>query len=133
MSGESRGERGPFLPGVILFAALVPLLVRLPWPALERLLRPRRARFPASPARVVAAVESARRLGWPFVRPGCLARTVTRCYFLRRAGIACDLCFGVGYTDRGFSGHCWLSRAGEPYLEPADTLSEFTAVHRLTA
>ena len=120
---------------ILAVAAVVPLLMRLPLPRVSSLLEPRRVPRHPTPAqedriaRLVLAVLSA---GRPLVRRGCLTRGVTLYYFLRRAGADVSLCFGMGTSTEkadGFDGHCWLSKQGEPYLEPRDPRPLYTPMY----
>ncbi|HEX6106796.1 MAG TPA: lasso peptide biosynthesis B2 protein [Gemmatimonadales bacterium] len=118
---------------VLLFAALVPLLVRLPLPVVERLVR-RRGAPPARTAdsdRIVRYVEHA--VGLPGIRRSCLTRGVTLYYFLTRAGVDVSLCFGVGTLDGVMGAHCWLVKDGEPYLERGDVPFPFVPMHVIPA
>jgi len=112
------------LARMIVFASLVPVMMRLRPRTLERLLRrPARRPEPASldgALRIVEHLAMARRIASPLVRPGCLTRGLTLYYFLRGAGFDVTLCFGMGTAAGQFSGHCWLSRAGGPFLEAPD-------------
>jgi hypothetical protein len=106
-----------------VFASLVPLLMRFKLARLERLLRVRRRSgrpSSRSPDAIVKHLQLARRIGSPVVRSGCLTRGVTLYYFLRRAGIDVTLSFGVRRIGEEFIGHCWLVRAGVPFLEEED-------------
>jgi hypothetical protein len=111
---------------VVLFAAAVPLLLRLV--RIDRLgdwLEPRREPPlpPADPETIPAMVRRIDRLRvacHPAVRSGCLTRGITLYYFLRRAGAPATLHFGMGEMADGFAGHCWVELAGEPIAEPRD-------------
>ncbi len=108
--------------------------MRLPLDRLARLLEPRRAPAPRTPAeveRLVASVESVLAAGWPLVRRGCLTRGVTLFWFLRRAGVPVDLVFGMGTPADGFEGHCWLVRDAEPWLERTDPRPVFAETYRI--
>ena len=118
---------------IVLFAAAVPLLVRLPLPRLHALIEPRSPARRPEPARVrkiVAYVDDAVRLGWPIVRRGCLTRGLTRYHFLRRAGLDVALCFGAGAPQGEFAGHCWLVLDGEPFLEDRDPRPVIAELYR---
>jgi hypothetical protein len=99
------------------------LLVRLPLPRLAAVLSPPRRKaqsvtFPAVEAeRILRCVESSQQVGSPLVRRGCLTRGITLYWFLHRAGADVSLCFGLGRVGEGLTGHCWLIRDGQPYLE----------------
>jgi hypothetical protein len=112
------------LAQVLPFAATVPLLLRLPLENLANLVEPcRRRATPAGEAvvnRIVRTVDAAIDLGSPVVRGGCLTLGLTRYYFLRRAGIDVTLHFGISDPSGDVVAHCWLTRAGEPYLEGTD-------------
>ncbi|MGH2536041.1 MAG: lasso peptide biosynthesis B2 protein [Candidatus Promineifilaceae bacterium] len=51
----------------------------------------------------------------------CLRRSLTRYYFLRRAGVPVELQFGArlgdGRPERQLHGHAWLALDGQPYYE----------------
>jgi hypothetical protein len=119
-----RGLRSPgevvLFVRIFSFAIAVPVLMRLDIRRLGRWLEPHHV--PAIPnteeiQQIIDCFERARRVGAPVVRGGCLTRGVTLYYFLRRAGLAVSLCFGMGKRDQGFDGHCWLLEEGEPFLE----------------
>jgi hypothetical protein len=125
------GER-VLLLAVLVAAPAVPLLMRLPLPAVERLLTARRPRGPRRgrrlPAeRVAAVVEAAQALAHPVVRRGCLTRGVSLFWLLRDRDRDGDLrlCFGIGGPADDFSGHCWLERDGELHLERVDPRARF--------
>jgi hypothetical protein len=117
---------------VIAFASSVPLLMRLRPRTLERLLSlPQRrpdALSDEAAGRIVDHLQTARRIASPLVRAGCLTRGLTLYYFLRRAGYDVTLCFGIGRVGSEFTGHCWLSRAGAPFLEATDPRSRYAHV-----
>jgi hypothetical protein len=119
---------------ICVFAALTPVLVRLELPTLARLLgRSSRSR-PGGPERIdriTRFTDYALRVGRPLVRSRCLTRGITLCYFLRRAGLDVELCYGVGTPLGEFAGHCWLELDGDPYLEPRDPRTDFTATFRI--
>jgi hypothetical protein len=118
---------------IVLFAAVVPLLARLPLAKLQLLLRPRSRRHVPSgePERVTRFVEQAMRV--PGIRHTCLTRGVTLYYFLTRAGVDVSLCFGVGAVDGVLGAHCWLVRDGAPYLERSDRPFPFVPMHVIPA
>jgi hypothetical protein len=136
--GELRGMREVLLFAYMgAFASSVPLLMRLPLPRLRALLtRPpaRRRPSPAAVQRLEALVALAPRVGHPVVRPGCLTRGVTLFWFLRRAGVDVELCFGLGPADVDSpDGHCWLVRDGRPFMEQADPRWRFAEIFRMPA
>ncbi|MGA2925527.1 MAG: lasso peptide biosynthesis B2 protein [Solirubrobacteraceae bacterium] len=115
------------------FAAAVPLLMRLPLPRVAALL----TRAPHRPAPSAAEVERLERLitlapraARPLVRTGCLTRGVTLFWFLRRAGLDVELCFGLDAAS-GTDGHCWLSVDDKPFLEKRDPRPRFAQLYRL--
>ena len=122
---------------VLGFAAAVPLLMRLRLPTLGRLLEHRCAvpvahrNLDEASARIIRTVESVLAIGAPLISPRCLTRGLTLYYFLRRAGVELSLCFGAGYGKAGFSGHCWLVKDGEPFLERGNPQSHFATMYRL--
>lgn len=123
-----RRVRGPretlLLAGVLVAAPVVPALMRLPIPAVDRVLRARRRRVPRSlpDERVAMVVETAQFFAHPIVRRGCVTRGVSLYWLL---GGDLRLCFGIGGAADDFYGHCWLERDGEPYLEKADPRERF--------
>jgi Transglutaminase-like superfamily len=119
---------------VFLFAAAVPALLRLKLARLDWLL----SRVPtgrrAGPAKVRAILRCMTIVlhrGQPLVRRGCLTRGLTLYYFLRRAGLDVDLCFGAGYPGATLAAHCWLERGGEPFQEAGDPRQSFAEMYRL--
>ena len=113
---------------IFLFAAAVPLLMRLPLPKLQSLLRPRTLTPIAAPARVqqiAVYVDAAIQLGRPLIEDRCLIRGLTLYTFLSRAGLDVELCFGVGSRKVNHPGHCWLVRDGKPFLEPQDPQARY--------
>ena len=119
-------------------AVLVPLVMRVGLPRVQRWLEPRHV--PArgmDPDDVLVArygrwVEGIIRRGGPLVRPDCLTRGITGYYGLRRAGVDVSLCFGMGLVRGAMEGHCWLELGGRPVLEPHDPRSVFAGVARLS-
>lgn len=121
---------------VVLFAALVPPLLRL-----RRLLdlpawvEPRRrALLAPGPGDVEALVERIDELliaCRPAVRTGCMVRGLTLYRFLRRAGADVSLRFGVGTIRGDFAAHCWIVYRGEPLAEDHDPRPLFTETWRI--
>ena len=121
---------------VASFAAIVPVIMRLPLPMvaalLERASRPRPRGNQVSPEQLSRFVEVASVLAGPVVKTGCLTRGVTMYRFLRRSGMDVDLCFGIDpELGHAADGHCWLALNGEPYLEKVDPRERFAEVYRL--
>jgi len=62
----------------------------------------------------------------------CLRRSLTRYYFLRRAGLPLRLHFGAkfvgGRPDRNVAGHAWLTLNNAPYFEDDENWRGFTAM-----
>lgn len=134
--GTLRGPREAVLfARICVFAAMAPLLMRLPLPRLAALLaRAPRRRSPPVPAdRLAVLVGIAPRVAHPLVRSGCLTRGLTLFWFLRRDGVDVDLRFGLDPEDaaRGVDGHCWLTLDGEPYLEKVDPRPRFAEIYRI--
>ena len=123
------------LARISAFAAIVPLLLRLPLPRLSALVsRPLKQR--ATPQteieRLNRLVALAPRVAHPLVRPGCLTRGMTLYWFLRRAGLDVELRFGLDPGDgRAAGGHCWIALDGMPYLEKIDPRPLFPEIYRL--
>jgi hypothetical protein len=122
---------------VMAFASAVPLLMRLRPRTLDRLLtrRPRRAvtDADAAVARIVGHFGMVSRVASPLVRSGCLTRGLTFYYFLRRAGVDVSLSFGMRRVAGQFSGHCWLTRGGTPFLEREDPRPLYAHVFSIPA
>lgn len=119
---------------IFVFAALVPLLMRIKLPQLERYLHP--AAFPSHPngaqvEKIIRYTDKALRLGKPLLQVKCLTRGLTLYYFLRRAGVEVSLCFGAETFDERFAAHCWLIKDGEPFSEPQDPRRLYTPVYTL--
>jgi len=120
---------------VFTVAASVPLLMRFPLRRVQRAIEPR-APLAIAPddmtvERTISRVQRLLSIGLPLVRTGCLTRGITHYYFLRRCGLSVDLCFGMAIWEEGHTGHCWLARSGEPFLEPEDPRERFTEVCRI--
>jgi hypothetical protein len=117
-----------------IFAAAVPLLMRLPLPRLAAILTRPARRPPPSAAeveRLERMITLAPRVGRPLVRPGCLTRGVTLFWFLRRAGLDVELRFGLEMENDGATdGHCWLSLESQPFLEHVDPRPRFAELYR---
>jgi hypothetical protein len=124
---------------ILLFAAAVPLLLRLrKLPDLPAWLEPRGRRGhspqPPSAAEVhvlVRHIDALIAAGRPFVRSGCLVRGLTLYRFLRRSGAEVSLCFGAGEMNGRFAAHCWIVYHGEPLAEPRDPRPLFKETWRI--
>lgn len=122
---------------VFLFAAAVPLLMRLKISKVATVLEPGsepRTIDPEQIRKISAYTQRAILRGKPLVRPGCLTLGLTRYYFLRRAGLDVALLFGMGRVreGQGPEGHCWLVRDGEPYLENVDPRPIYAEMWRIS-
>lgn len=122
---------------IFVFAAIVPLLMRLRISKLARLLEPRSEPRPVDSEqirKISAYTQRAIRMGKPVVRPGCLTLGLTRYFFLRRAGLDVALLFGMGRVQEGhgLDGHCWLVRDGEPFLENVDPRPLYVEMWRVS-
>jgi hypothetical protein len=132
--------RHPVFPLRVLgFAAAVPLLLRivkLPHlgDRLEPAAPPEPPADPAEVERLIRRVDLLIRLGWPFVRRGCLVRGLTRYRFLREAGVDAALCFGIGRLpgQEDFTGHCWLELDGRALAEPREPRPIYTETYRVS-
>jgi hypothetical protein len=89
------------------------------------------APYSAALERRLALVDFALAVTAPIFPPTCLRRAVTRYYYLRRAGVAVGLVFGIGAPDGASAGHCWLIRDNVPFLEPRDPRSLFQEMYRI--
>jgi hypothetical protein len=114
----------------LALALLLPLLLRLKLPTLMGWLEPGSAVrvMGSSPERLGQVVLWALEFARPLVRSGCLVRGLTLYGLLRRAGVEVSLCFGIAPWKQGFTGHCWLTLEGRPFLEPEGAGLEFSPV-----
>jgi hypothetical protein len=119
---------------ILLFAAVVPLLLRFKLSRVEAVLEPRSSSRAGRDRveQIAECVEMAMRKGRPLVRPGCLTRGVTRYYFFRRDGMDVSLCFGMGQVDGKDVGHCWLVKDGVPFLEVRDPRPLYSEMYRFS-
>jgi hypothetical protein len=119
---------------MLVFAATVPRLMRLPLPRFAALVTrpPRPTHRPAAEIeRLERLATLATRIGAPLVRTGCLTRGVTLFWFLRRAGVDVELRFGLDVADPDAAdGHCWLALDDEPYMEKVDPRERFAELYR---
>jgi hypothetical protein len=118
---------------LLCFAAAVPLLMRLQLPRLRALLAPRGTRPPEDRGRAENTrryLQALLRRCRPLLRRSCLTEGLTYYYFLNRAGMNLDLCFGGGWVKGRFEAHCWLEKDGAPYLESRDPRALFVEMHR---
>jgi hypothetical protein len=121
---------------VLLYAALLPLILRFrKLPDLPAWVEPAGPPPPPpAPEAVAALVERIDALlvaGRPAVRTGCMVRGLTLYHFLRRAGAAVSLCFGVGAIRGEFAAHCWVVYQGEPLEETVDPRPIFNETWRI--
>lgn len=133
-----RGSRDAALfVRVMALGATVPVVVRLPLPRQAALLDRaplRTRRRPPSTGdaeRAKRCVEAAQNVGSPLVKRGCLTRGILLYWLVGRADDDVELCFGLGVVDGRPSGHCWLTRGGEPYLERVDPSERFEVIYRI--
>ncbi len=120
----------PFRIG--MFAVAAPWLFRLPVRRLEALANPSRQilkRDAACAKRIIWWTAAVCRVARRFTRHPCQVRGLTLYYFLCRAGFDVSLVFGIGRVGEGYSGHCWLVKDGEPYLEAVDPRIHFTSMY----
>ena len=121
---------------IVVVALLVPLLMRRPLARVRHVIEPRvdpRSVGPAEAHRVLWLLNLALEGLRPLLRTTCLTRGITRYYFLRRAGVDVSLAFGIarpGLAD--VSGHCWLIKDGEPFLERRDPRPVFAELYRIS-
>ncbi len=124
----------PFLRA-LAFAASVPLLLRMKLPRLDAWLERRFST--AGHGRVSTENRDIREILRPvnlavgLLRHRCLGRGLTRYYFLRRAGFEVVLCFGVRLVGGGLTGHCWLEKAGVPFLEPGPAVRYSEPIYQM--
>ncbi|HET7042768.1 MAG TPA: lasso peptide biosynthesis B2 protein [Gemmatimonadales bacterium] len=124
---------------VVLFAALVPLFLRLcKLPGLPSWVEPRRRSLPPGPEPRPAEIEALTQridelliAGRPWVRTGCMVRGLTLYRFLRLRGADVSLRFGVGTIRGDFAAHCWIVYRGEPLAESHDPRPLFTETWRI--
>lgn len=123
-----------------LFAAVAPPLFRLNLSGLGRWLKNRAAPGsgivpPEQIDAIVECVDAALAFGSPLLRSSCLTRGLTLYYFLRKAGLNLDLCFGAASRQGELiphPGHCWLLREGEAFLEQSDPSLAFVPIYTLS-
>lgn len=134
-SSSSFRSREPSALGVLLFAAAVPLFLRVKkLPDLQGWLEPAREAPPLAPEEVghlVRRIDSLLATGRPLVRSGCLVRGLTLYRFLRRAGADVSLRFGIGTLNGTVAGHCWVVYQEEPLAEPRDPRPLFAETWRI--
>lgn len=121
---------------IIVLAALVPVVMRLPLAQVEAILNRGRVRSGTDPEHaehIARLVDLALRVSGPLLRHTCLTRAVTRYYYLRHAGLDIALVFGVGCPAGAFAGHCWLEKDEEPFLESRDPRPVFVETHRISS
>jgi len=115
---------------VAVFAATVPLIMRLPLDWVARWVAPSGSRVsepaPEAVLALVASIDRCIARSRPLVRCGCVVRGVTLYRFLRRAGADVSLRFGIGLIDGELAGHCWIVYRGEPLAERRDPRPLFT-------
>jgi hypothetical protein len=116
---------------ILLFALVAPLFLRFKLTTVGAIIEPRRPRPFASAVRTekiqryVDGVCNSR-----IIRAQCLVRSVTRYYFLRRAGVQLSLVCGIAEIDDRMVGHSWLVKEGQAFLEPVDPAPRFTIMMR---
>jgi Transglutaminase-like superfamily len=123
-----RGRRELWLfVRVLAVAPFFQLLLRLPLPVVDQIIAKMRRPAPQGlePQRVAAVVGAAQTFAHPVVRHGCLTRGLTLYWLLAEPSSDLRLCFGLGGPADDFTGHCWIERAGEPYLETEDPRERF--------
>ncbi len=111
-----------------LWVVLVSLLARvLPLPRAHRITATRLRGGPdsrregghADAARLARALDRVLGLDLLVFRRSCWRRAMVLHRFLARQGIESRINFGVKTTDGVLTGHAWLERDGEPFLEDA--------------
>jgi hypothetical protein len=118
------------------FATLVPLLMRLPLPRLQRIVTPRHRQPPAdsiAAEHIAELVDTTIAVAHPVVRPGCLTRSIVLYRFLNAAGFDVGLCFGVGSVDAEEAAHSWIVQDGEPRFEAVDPRQHFVVTYTFPA
>lgn len=123
---------------ICAFAMVVPALMRLPLPRLAAVLAragrgSRGSAGPDTAQRLGELVDLAQQVVYPLIRRGCLPRCVTLYWFLTRAGLNVELCFGMGEEARKLPAHCWVALDGEPILERQDPRARFLELYRVPA
>jgi hypothetical protein len=135
---------------ITIFAALVPWLFRRPLRQLEAWTEP--ANPPRLPRtqdadRIIRLTGMICRTARPLISHPCQVRGLTQYYFLRRVGVDVSLVFGVAAGGgvgagggpgaapgaAGATGHCWLMKDGEPYLESVDPREHFIPMYAFNA
>lgn len=127
-------RRPPSVVEIAIFGLIVTrVLSRLPFGRLSSLLARVAGTADADPSyvdSVASRIERALARDVP-VRHTCLTRSLTRYYFLRRAGADVRLVFGVGGVDGAYEGHSWVERDGEPYRESTDPYAHFVPMYTI--
>ena len=117
---------------ITIFAAAVPWLFRWPLRRLEGWVepsRPPRESGMKEADRIIRLTDILCRVARPLLSHPCQVRCLTLYYFLRRAGVDVSLVFGIGRMSGAYTGHCWLVKDGEPYLEAVDPRIHFTPMY----
>lgn len=60
-------------------------------------------------------------------RESCLRRAIVLNWFLRSAGVACDLISGIGRRDHAWSGHAWVEVDGLPLGRAGEDIAGYGA------
>jgi len=110
---------------------LPPLLRWMELPTLLRLLEPRIRRTPAAPEEIDKIVNLTNTVLKRNILAGtrtCLKRSLLLFHFLGKAGKETVIHFGVN-PQNGFTGHSWLTSAGQVFLEDAEDVAEFGEVY----
>jgi hypothetical protein len=120
------------LTRIYAFALSLPVILRFKLRTTASFAEPRRPRPSAGPEAIDVIIRYAEAVcANRFVRAECLVRGLTLYHFLREAGLPLSLVFGVGEVDGHMTGHCWLLKDGQPFLEPHDPTPNFTVVTAL--
>ncbi len=130
------GSRDALLAArIVLFILAVPLLLRLPLKRLLPLLDNKRSKTPdlKTIEKTIYLTDTMTAKLRPLLHSYCLSKSLTLFYFLRRAGVDLELCFGMGEVKGKLTGHCWLLKEGVPFLEQEDPRSLFKEMFRYSS
>lgn len=124
--------RGPSYVAILGFACLSRLLARLSPVRLERLLTVAQQRTEeGGDASASLRIERVLERSEPLLRHTCLTRSLTRYYFLRRAGADVRIIFGVGQVNGRQEGHCWVLVDGALYGDDPNVVARFLPMWKI--
>jgi Transglutaminase-like superfamily len=115
------------------FCRRLPSTLAAPMPQVLAALTPAAADLPLPAPQVRRLADVAILLDRRSPLGVCLRRSLTRYYYLRRAGLPVAVQFGArfvsGKPDREIAGHAWLTLDGQPYFEEQQNYRGFTVMY----